>query len=55
MPTEDYMSNKWLKSNDRKATRIEFDGPKWNWPVNKLVNESPIKLVKNESITRGMA
>lgn len=45
---DDYMSASWLKEIDKKESRIEFDGPKWNWPINKLVNESSIQLVKKE-------
>lgn len=45
---DDYMSASWLKEIDRKESRIEFDGPKWNWPINKLLNESPLRLTRND-------
>jgi hypothetical protein len=46
MPDDNYVSKSWLKELDRKESRIAYEGPKISWPINKLVNESPIKIVE---------
>ena len=40
---ETYLSKSWLKEQDRKESRVEYNGVKWNWPINKLLNERPIE------------
>ncbi len=30
------MSREWLRQLDMTESRIEYDGPKWKWPINKL-------------------
>ena len=45
---ETYLSKSWLKEQDRKESRVEYNGVKWNWPVNKLLNERPMKIVRND-------
>ena len=33
------MSDRWLRSQERQETRIEYHSPPMQWPVTKLQNE----------------
>ena len=41
-PPPDAMSASWLKAQDAKASRVEFDGVAIQWPIQKQKNESPL-------------
>ena len=30
------MSEEWLRQLDSTKSHVEYDGPKWKWPINKL-------------------
>lgn len=40
--TSPYVSDQWLREQDRRESRIEFHGAVPRWPIKKLLNESPI-------------
>jgi hypothetical protein len=38
---DERVSPEWMRHHERQsASRVEFVGPSWAWPVNKIKNES---------------
>lgn len=37
--TDTNVSQKWLRQQEQRDTRVEFHGPSLHTPINKLVNE----------------
>lgn len=36
-----HVSMEWLREADRKTERVDFQGVRFKWPINKVVNEHP--------------
>ncbi len=41
-PASKRVSRRWLRDLDSREARIESHGVCWQWPVKKILNESPL-------------
>lgn len=54
MKEDNYISEKWLRDFDRQQSKIEYDGPKWKWPVDKLKMENKNETIHTKNTTRNI-
>ena len=49
LPQETRVSDAWIAEQLRRSSRVEHVGPSWTWPVNKIVNESPLRAARKRT------
>lgn len=37
---DETVSSQWLRDRLRETSKVEYDGPRWRFPVNKILNEA---------------